>query len=69
MLPPVLELRSACSRGHSVVACSSGTDDPNRTSVDGMLEPGTTYYLVVDTRGPGDGTFTLDTQITPSVAP
>lgn len=69
ILRPVLELRSACSRGHRVVACSSGTDDPNRVSVDGVLEPGTTYHLVVDTESAGDATFTLDTLITPAIAP
>ena len=34
-----------------------------------MLEPGTTYHLVVDTQNAGDGTFTLDTQITPAAVP
>lgn len=68
LLSPVLELRAACSRGHSVVACSSGTSDPNRAELNGVLEPGRTYFLVVDTQNPADGTFTLDVHIAAAAA-
>jgi hypothetical protein len=61
---PAIELRSGCSRGHSVLIC-----DPGRGSMAALatlLDPGT-YYLVVDSRvSDGDDTFALDVSITPA---
>ena len=54
---PVLELRSGCSRGHSVVSCNGA--DP-RAAIQARLEPGRQYTLVVDTRSATDAEVTLD---------
>lgn len=68
-LPPVLELRTACSRGHSVVACEAAANEPQRATLTARLEAGRTYTLIVDTQRAGDATFTLEVAIEPVVAP
>ena len=68
-LPPVLELRTACSRGHTVVACEATSNEPQRAALTTRIEAGRTYYLVVDSQRPLDATFTLDTTIVPAAAP
>ena len=68
-LGPLLELRDACSRGHSVVSCADGAQTPQSSTLTADVDASSTYYLIVDTRSSGNGTFTLDTQITPRPAP
>lgn len=64
-LPIVLELRAGCSRGHTVVACETASNDPNRVALSARLEPGRTYTLVVASLRAGDATFALDATIAP----
>jgi hypothetical protein len=68
-LAPVLELRTACSRGHTVVACESASNEPQRATLTTRVEGGRTYYLVVDSRAPGDATFTLEASFAPVAPP
>lgn len=64
-LEPVLELRAGCSQAHTVVACAGGGRSPRRAALTAWLSPGQTYFLVVDTRRPGDGAVTLDARLVP----
>ncbi|MGE0784562.1 MAG: hypothetical protein AB7S26_02665 [Sandaracinaceae bacterium] len=59
---PVLELRSGCSRGHTVVACDGSVPNASLTA---RLQPNTRYTLVVDTRAAADAEVQLDVQMVP----
>jgi hypothetical protein len=63
---PVLELREGCSRGHTMVACDDGSNAPASAVLNARLEPGRTYYLIVDTRRPmTNAAVEIDAQISP----
>jgi len=64
-LRPVLELRDGCAGAPTVLACDAGTPSPVHARLSARLEPGRTYYLLVDTQTRGDGTFTLDATFSP----
>ncbi len=66
-LGPILELRSGCSRSHTVVVCDA-TNAP-RARISAPLNPGQTYTLILDTQRAGDGSVVLDAQIAPVSAP